>query len=206
MNAAHHGLPMADLPGMAGRSYEPAPQPTPAPVIAPRNPLTSMLAPAQGPTPFGARGRHAPADSGRTAAPAGRGRAARSARARSGTRDAATSAAGRGRARCAAAGPSRAAPRVTSPPRVAAASRNTRQRRSPARRCRSATSRARPPRSAPAKHARSRPPRTTAQASGISSAICSGSAEGGVPLTPTPRPRRSSVPRRRRTAGSAPAG
>jgi penicillin-binding protein 1A len=52
MNAAHQGLPMADLPGMAGRAYEPAPQPTPAPVIAPQNPLTSMLAPAQGPAPF----------------------------------------------------------------------------------------------------------------------------------------------------------
>jgi len=52
MNAAHQGLPMADLPGMAGRSYEPQPQPTPAPVIAPQNPLTSMLAPAQGPAPF----------------------------------------------------------------------------------------------------------------------------------------------------------
>ena len=35
MTAAHQGLPMADLPGMAGRSYEPAAQPTPAPVIAP---------------------------------------------------------------------------------------------------------------------------------------------------------------------------
>ena len=44
MKAAHQGLPMADLPGMAGRSYEPAPQPAPAPVIAPpANPLTSML-------------------------------------------------------------------------------------------------------------------------------------------------------------------
>ena len=52
MKAAHQGLPMADLPGMAGRSYEPQPQPTPAPVIAPQNPLTSMLAPAQGPAPF----------------------------------------------------------------------------------------------------------------------------------------------------------
>ena len=52
MKAAHQGLPMADLPGMAGRSYEPAPQPAPAPVIAPQNPLTSMLAPAQGPAPF----------------------------------------------------------------------------------------------------------------------------------------------------------
>ena len=52
MTVAHQGLPMADLPGMAGRSYDPAPQPTPAPVIAPQNPLTSMLAPAQGPAPF----------------------------------------------------------------------------------------------------------------------------------------------------------
>jgi penicillin-binding protein 1A len=52
MTAAHQGLPAADLPGMAGRSYDPAPPAPPAAVAPPANPLTSMLAPAQGPAPF----------------------------------------------------------------------------------------------------------------------------------------------------------
>jgi len=47
MVAAHQGLPMADLPGMAGRTIEPA-QPAPGPAqVAPQaqSPLISMLAP-----------------------------------------------------------------------------------------------------------------------------------------------------------------
>ena len=48
MKAAHQGLPMADLPGMAGRSYEPAPQAPPAYAPPPANPLTSMLSQPQG--------------------------------------------------------------------------------------------------------------------------------------------------------------
>src|SRR5207237_9089453 len=41
MKAAHQGLPMADLPGMAGRTIDPA-QSAPAPpaTVAPTNPLT----------------------------------------------------------------------------------------------------------------------------------------------------------------------
>ena len=47
MKAAHQGLPMADLPGMAGRAYDPAQQQTPpAPIPAPSSPITSMLSPA----------------------------------------------------------------------------------------------------------------------------------------------------------------
>jgi len=54
MKAAHQGLPMVDLPGMAGRSYEPAQQQAPsAPQsYAPPNPLTSMLSPPQSATPL----------------------------------------------------------------------------------------------------------------------------------------------------------
>ena len=54
MKAAHQGLPMADLPGMAGRSYEPSqPQAPSAPQsYAPANPLTSMLSPPQSATPL----------------------------------------------------------------------------------------------------------------------------------------------------------
>ncbi len=49
MKVAHQGLPMADLPGMAGRSYEPQPSPSvSAPTYAPpANPLTSLLGPPQ---------------------------------------------------------------------------------------------------------------------------------------------------------------
>jgi penicillin-binding protein 1A len=47
MTAAHQGLPMADLPGMAGRSIDPAAPQPPAP---PSNPLTSMLAPILSPS------------------------------------------------------------------------------------------------------------------------------------------------------------
>src|SRR5207237_4402404 len=48
MKAAHQGLPMADLPGMAGRTIEPAPQaPAPPAYVPPANPLTSMLSPPQ---------------------------------------------------------------------------------------------------------------------------------------------------------------
>src|SRR5205823_5605964 len=49
MKAAHQDLPMADLPGMAGRTTDPAPQ-APPPAIAPGNPLTSMLSPSHGAT------------------------------------------------------------------------------------------------------------------------------------------------------------
>jgi penicillin-binding protein 1A len=45
MNAAHQGLPAADLPGMAGRAYDSQPQTPPAYVPPPANPLTSMLSP-----------------------------------------------------------------------------------------------------------------------------------------------------------------
>src|SRR5207244_13247525 len=42
MKAAHQGLPMAALPGMAGRTIDPAPQAPPSPVpVAPANPITS---------------------------------------------------------------------------------------------------------------------------------------------------------------------
>src|SRR5215211_2130549 len=54
MKAAHQGLPMADLPGMAGRTIEPAQQ-TPAapqPYAPPANPLTSMLSPSQNAAPL----------------------------------------------------------------------------------------------------------------------------------------------------------
>jgi penicillin-binding protein 1A len=46
MAAAHQGLPMADLPGMAGRTIDPA---APQPPTPPSNPLTSMLAPILSP-------------------------------------------------------------------------------------------------------------------------------------------------------------
>jgi penicillin-binding protein 1A len=50
MTAAHQGLPMADLPGMAGRTIDPvAPPPAPPGSVAPSNPLTSMLAPILSP-------------------------------------------------------------------------------------------------------------------------------------------------------------
>jgi penicillin-binding protein 1A len=56
MKAAHQGLPMADLPGMAGRTIDlappPPPPPPPPPAAAPGNPLTSMLSPPQGATPL----------------------------------------------------------------------------------------------------------------------------------------------------------
>jgi penicillin-binding protein 1A len=46
MTAAHQGLPMADLPGMAGRTIDPATQqPGTPPGSVLSNPLTSMLAP-----------------------------------------------------------------------------------------------------------------------------------------------------------------
>src|SRR5205085_1937857 len=53
MKAAHQGLPMADLPGMAGRTIDPA-QSAPAPpaTVAPTNPLTSMLSPPRAATPL----------------------------------------------------------------------------------------------------------------------------------------------------------
>jgi len=52
MKAAHQGLPMADLPGMTGRAYDPAQQQQqqqqqPAPVPVPSSPITSMLSPTQ---------------------------------------------------------------------------------------------------------------------------------------------------------------
>jgi penicillin-binding protein 1A len=49
MTAAHQGLPMADLPGMAGRTIDPAqsaPMPAAPAVPSMSAPLTSMLAPA----------------------------------------------------------------------------------------------------------------------------------------------------------------
>jgi len=46
MKAAHQGLPMADLPGMTGRTIDPAPPSVPAPAPQSSAPLTSMLAPA----------------------------------------------------------------------------------------------------------------------------------------------------------------
>src|SRR3954464_10470267 len=50
MTAAHQGLPMADLPGMAGRTIDPAAQQPSTPgYAAPSNPLTSMLAPILSP-------------------------------------------------------------------------------------------------------------------------------------------------------------
>jgi penicillin-binding protein 1A len=54
MKAAHQGLPMADLPGMAGRTIEPAQQaPAPSqPYAPPANPLTSMLSPSQNAAPL----------------------------------------------------------------------------------------------------------------------------------------------------------
>jgi penicillin-binding protein 1A len=55
MKAAHQGLPMADLPGMVGRTYDPAQQQAPsAPpqTYAPPNPITSMLSPPQSATPL----------------------------------------------------------------------------------------------------------------------------------------------------------
>jgi penicillin-binding protein 1A len=52
MKAAHQGLPMADLPGMAGRAVDPAPQVAPPTVLPPANPLTSMLSPPQAATPL----------------------------------------------------------------------------------------------------------------------------------------------------------
>ena len=150
MNAAHQGLPMADLPGMAGRSYEPAPQPTPAPVIAPQNPLTSMLAPAQGPAPFSRE------DDMRPLIPAAPPRPP-VAIAPPAPPALAPARAAPPRPPQVAAAPARAAfdhrlrrrasrrPRRASPRR----SRNTRRhRRNRARRCRSATSRGRPPPSA----------------------------------------------------------
>src|SRR5436305_3208698 len=51
MKAAHQGLPMADLPGMAGRTIDLSPQ-APPPAAAPANPLTSMLSPPQTATPL----------------------------------------------------------------------------------------------------------------------------------------------------------
>src|SRR4051812_38568767 len=53
MKAAHQGLPMADLPGMAGRTIEPAQQApaAPQPYAPPANPLTSMLSPSQNAAP-----------------------------------------------------------------------------------------------------------------------------------------------------------
>src|SRR5882724_7922073 len=45
MTAAHQGLPAADLPGMAGRTIDPAPQAPPPPAYPlPSNPMTSLLA------------------------------------------------------------------------------------------------------------------------------------------------------------------
>jgi len=51
MKSAHQGLPMADLPGMAGRSIDPA-QPQAAPQAPAPNPLTSMLAPPHNAAPL----------------------------------------------------------------------------------------------------------------------------------------------------------
>lgn len=54
MKAAHQGLPMADLPGLAGRTSEPPAPAVPAPPasVAPANPITSMLSPSRGATPL----------------------------------------------------------------------------------------------------------------------------------------------------------
>jgi penicillin-binding protein 1A len=58
MKAAHQGLPMADLPGMAGRTIDPQQQQQqqqqtpPAYVAPPANPLTSMLSPSSGAAPM----------------------------------------------------------------------------------------------------------------------------------------------------------
>src|SRR5256714_1786777 len=53
MKAAHQGLPMADLPGMAGRAIDLAP-PAPAPpaLVPPANPLTPLLSPPPAPPPL----------------------------------------------------------------------------------------------------------------------------------------------------------
>ena len=56
MTAAHQGLPMADLPGMAGRTVEPAQQAPAPPLSVPvaiQNPITSMLSPPAGVAPMG---------------------------------------------------------------------------------------------------------------------------------------------------------
>ena len=53
MKGAHQGLPMADLPGMTGRSYQPAPPAPPAYTPPPANPLTSMLSQPQGTAAIG---------------------------------------------------------------------------------------------------------------------------------------------------------
>src|SRR4051812_28175814 len=51
MTIAHQGLPMADLPGMAGRAIDPsAPQPPAPGSVASPNPLTAMLAPILSPS------------------------------------------------------------------------------------------------------------------------------------------------------------
>jgi membrane peptidoglycan carboxypeptidase len=52
MKAAHQGLPMAELPGMAGRTIEPQAPQAPAPPVAPAHPITSMLSPPQAATPL----------------------------------------------------------------------------------------------------------------------------------------------------------
>jgi penicillin-binding protein 1A len=52
MNAAHQGLPAADLPGMAGRAYDPSQREAPVYAPPPSNPLISMLTPSSGPAPF----------------------------------------------------------------------------------------------------------------------------------------------------------
>ena len=100
MKAAHQGLPMADLPGMAGRTYDPAPQRGAAGRAAARESAHLDAGAAARPGAVQPRGRHASAGAGRAAASAGRDCAAVAARHRSGARRAAASAAGRG---CAAA-------------------------------------------------------------------------------------------------------
>ncbi|TMJ05212.1 MAG: PBP1A family penicillin-binding protein [Alphaproteobacteria bacterium] len=52
MKAAHQGLPMADLPGMAGRTIDLTPQAPASPPMMPANPLTSMLSPPHAATPL----------------------------------------------------------------------------------------------------------------------------------------------------------
>ena len=161
MKAAHQGLPMADLPGMAGRSYRAGAAADAGAgdrAAAIRSPRCSRRA---GPTPFSRE------DDMRPLIPVAPPRppvavAPPPAPALRAARRAATSAAGRCRARRRAAPPA-PAPRVAAPPapRVAAAQPQyaPAPQPRPARRCRSATSRARPP---PSAAAEPRPQQTAA--------------------------------------------
>ena len=167
MKAAHQGLPAADLPGMAGRTVDPAPPSIPAPMPQSSAPLISMLAAAAGSAR--ARRRHAASRAAHAAC------ARASARARGRADPAAPAARGdarprarRRRWRCVRRRfPRRPAPcsfrrpRVPRRLRLRHARRRLRSRRC-SRRCSSRTCRARRPASARSrKRVCSTPPRTT---------------------------------------------